>query len=488
MSLIDTKIVEEAKLAQAAWAKVTVRERLLVLRQLRRNLVTFQKELGDAVKADIDKPRVEALSAEILPLADAIKFLEKRAEGLLKPRRISLIDRPLWLFGSVDKVLRQPRGVVGIIGTWNYPIMLNGVQIVQALTAGNAVIWKPSEVAPTVAKVMERWLSSATLPAKLVQVLPATREYGPAMAEADVDHIVFTGHDSTGRKLAARLGERLISSTLELSGHDAMLVMPDADLKLAASAAWFGLNLNAGQTCIATRRLFVPASKLVEFEQALVRRAAEQPVTPRKLAQNSAVGHAEKLEQEAIQQGARYVIAPTNSSQENFSPVVLTAVRPDMEIAKAALFVPVMLILPYDDATLEKDQGKHLLEQVNQCDYCLGLSLFSRNPQHWLDKLPFLPAGGISMNDVIIGTAHPAAPFGGIRSSGWGTTQGAEGLLEMTIPQHISFKKGTWRPHYDTRPNNPFLNEKLLQRMIQWRHSATFVERWKGFWGMLRKR
>src|SRR5262249_41549737 len=157
-----------------------------------------------------------------------------------RPRRVPGRLRPLWMFGQSDTVHRRPRGVVGIIGTWNYPLFLNAGQIVHALVAGNAVVWKPSELTPTFAEALHELIEQAGFPRDLVQRLPATREMGPALAEADVDHVVFTGSAAVGRKLASRLGERLVSSTMELSGCDVQLVLDDGDVDLAARAAWFG--------------------------------------------------------------------------------------------------------------------------------------------------------------------------------------------------------------------------------------------------------
>src|SRR5262249_30069935 len=145
----------------------------------------------------------------------------------------------------------------GIIGTWNYPVLLNGVQIVQALTAGNGVLWKPSEVAPASAAALGGLFKQAGFPEGVLHVLPATREGGRALAEAEIDHVVFTGAEPTGRQLAAALGRRLVTSTLELSGCDAMFVLDDADVSMAVRAAWWGATLNRGQTCLAVRRAFV---------------------------------------------------------------------------------------------------------------------------------------------------------------------------------------------------------------------------------------
>src|SRR5262249_24400235 len=146
-----------------------------------------------AVKEDLGKTAEEVIGAELLPLADACRFLERQAGSLLQPKRIPLRSRPIWFWGQRDVVYRRPRGVVAIIGTWNFPLMLNGVQIIQALTAGNAVLWKPSEVAPASAAALFALLEQSGYPKGIIHMLPATREGGPQILEAEIDHVVFTG-------------------------------------------------------------------------------------------------------------------------------------------------------------------------------------------------------------------------------------------------------------------------------------------------------
>src|SRR5207302_10999762 len=145
-------------------------ERLQPVRAFRHLLVKECDALGAAVARDLQKPLEETLAGEILPLAEACRFLQRSAVRLLKPRRVSNSLRPLWLWGQTDKVHRRSRGVVGIIGTWNFPIFLNGVQILQALTAGNGVLWKPSEVAPSTAEFLFALLRQAGFRSDLLQM------------------------------------------------------------------------------------------------------------------------------------------------------------------------------------------------------------------------------------------------------------------------------------------------------------------------------
>src|SRR6478735_5156794 len=193
--------VAAARAAQQAWSRASVRDRLRPIRRLRTLLVERADDLIAVVNAEIGRPAVEVIGSELLPTAAALKFLEQEARRILAPRTIGSRLRPTWLMGCRDVVHRRPWGVVGIIGTWNYPIFLNAVQAAQAVMAGNAVVWKPSENAPRTADLTHALFLEAGVPGDLFQKLPATREAGPQLADAEVDHVVFTGSDGVGRKL-----------------------------------------------------------------------------------------------------------------------------------------------------------------------------------------------------------------------------------------------------------------------------------------------
>ncbi len=472
--------VASARAAQAAWAAQPIRARLRPVRALRHLLAADADTLCAAVAADVGKSVPEILGGEVLPVAEACRFLESKAKRILRPRRVPNRQRPLWLMGQGDTVYRRPRGVVGVIGTWNYPLFLNGVQIVQALTAGNAVVWKPSELAPASANVLHAFLMRAGFPAELVQLLPATREAGPQLADAAIDHIVFTGSAEVGRKLARRLGERLVSSTLELSGCDAQIVLEDADVALAAKAAWFGFQLNRGQTCIAVRRSFVQQSVYSAFCDQL--RSLAPSAALCRLALPSQVEQAERLVRAAVANGGRLLEAPANGplGPGEFWPAIVLDARPDMDLCREASFAPLLAVLPCTS-------GEEAVTLDAGCPYALAASVFTRTPSRATALAARLRAGAVTINDVVVPTAHPATPFGGQGASGWGSTQGLEGLLEMTVPQVVSVRGGTFRPHYDlTNPAKAQAQNDLLRGMLQLGHAATLGQRLGGWWRLLR--
>lgn len=483
--------VAACRIAQRAWARVPVRERLRIVRRFRQSLVAACDELCAAVEREIGRSPEETVAADMLPLADACKFLECEAARILRPRTVSLRRRPFWLWGQHDTIHRRPHGVVGIIGTWNYPLFLNGGQIAQALTAGNGVVWKPSEISTATATLLHDLFLKANVPAELLQMLPAKREAGAELVEADIDHVVFTGSAAVGRKIAARLGERLISSTLELSGCDAMFVLAGADVAMAAKAAWFGATLNRGQTCVAVRRAFVQRSLYPEFVKAIQAKLdASGPMT---LVTPAQVEQADRLVADARAKGGRVLappdLLPSPGSPRRLGegmgvradrvcvPRVVADATPEMALCREDCFAPLLAVMPFDT------NGDALCMDA-ACRYGLGSSIFADNPRTGTDLAPDLRAGSVSINDAVAPTAHPATPFGGRGFSGWGVTQGPDGLLAMTVPQVVSVRGGKFRPHYEPTggPNGPL--HRMLQGLLAWRHAPRFGQRVRGFWRM----
>jgi acyl-CoA reductase-like NAD-dependent aldehyde dehydrogenase len=500
-----------ARAAQEPWSQRTVRDRLRHVRALRALLVNRTNDICAAIHADIGRPTVEVLGSELLTTAAALKYLENRSAKFLAPRRVSWWDQPTWLMGCRDVIHHRPWGVVGILGTWNYPVYLNVIQIAQAFVAGNAVLWKPSENVPRTTELTQTLFRDAGFPPGLLQVLPATREAGPQLAETAVDHVVFTGSEVIGRKLASRLGERLIPSTLELSGCDAMFVLPDADITMAARAAWFGLTLNRGQTCIAVRRIFVQREKLDAFAGALGPLVRAEPMS---LVLWSQKAQAERLIEEATKRGAVVLpfplaaasgllgaggkptpptplpegkgekadsgrVAEGVGSAAFLRPTFLLNVPADAAICRESCFAPVAAVIAF--GTVEE-----ALAMAKQSPFGLAASIFTADTAKARELAALIPAGHVSINDVLAPTGHPATPFGGRGASGWGVTQGAEGLLAMTTPQAVTVRNGTFRPHFDEAASPDPATEDLLRGLLKWTHARGWGAKLKGLWQMVR--
>ena len=461
--------------AHLSWAARPVRDRLAPVREFRHLLVDHADALASAVEADVARRPGEVVATDLLPTAAAAKYLLTDAERLLRPAKPG--RRPLWLWDCRDTVYRRPHGLVGLIGTWNYPVFLNAVPLLQAIVAGNGVLWKPSELTPRTAGTIHDLLIRAGVPADLVTLLPATRDAGPQLAEADVDFVHFTGSDAVGRRLAAKLGERLVPSVLELSGVDAVFVLPDADVTLAARSVWYGATLNSGQTCLAPRRAFVHRDRYAEFAEALRPLVAStDPATVRMAGQAEQFG---RLVEDATTLGGELVgRGGEPSGSMVLSPTAIFGATPAMAVCREATFSPLVAVLPFD--TTDQAVSMH-----DECGFGLAASVFTADPANvdgWAGRLR---VGSVVVNDVIVPTAGPATPFGGRRASGWGSTQGADGLLAMTVPQVVSVRKGTHRPHVDAALAHTPAIDDVTRGSLRFGHGRTVGERWRGLKQMI---
>ena len=215
-------------------------------RRFGRLIAADLETLASLAESEVGKPAWETMTAELMPLIAACDWHARRASRVLKDR--SLPGRPWWLLGQRGLVRRVALGRVGIIGTWNYPIQLLGIQIVQAVVGGNRVIVKPSERSPKTQRRLLELARAAGLDQEDVVVMSSGRNVGRQLLQApDLDHVVFTGSTAIGTLVAESAAGRLLPTTLELSGCDSAIVFDDADPVVAARSVWASVTMNAGQ-------------------------------------------------------------------------------------------------------------------------------------------------------------------------------------------------------------------------------------------------
>lgn len=457
--------------SQLAWAARPVSARLKIVREIRRRIARDPETLAATVRLPQRASAAETLAAEVLPLADACRFLEREAAKALAPRQLGRRGRALWL-GRVNlRVLREPFGVVLVIAPWNYPLFLPGVQVLQALVAGNAVLLKPAPGASEPASAFARLCHSAGIDAGLFRVLPEPPEMARAAIAAGVDKVILTGSAATGQTVLAELAARLTPATMELSGCDAVFVRADADVELVAKALAFGLRLNGGATCIAPRRVFVHRSLFDALQQRLARLAAQMPAVP--VAPETAA-RVRSLVGEALEAGAGLVAGDLNGPND-FTPLVVTNAAPAMELLKSDVFAPVVSLVPVDS-------DEEALAAAAQCPYALGAAVFgeAKGAAALAEKVD---AGCVVVNDVIVPTADPRLPFGGRRRSGFGVTRGLEGLIEMTQIKAIAVRRGRWLPHLEPpRPDDA----RLVRGYLGMAHGGRWGRRLASAWDLLR--
>ncbi len=239
------------------WTEVSLSERLRIIKMARYRIASTSTSFADAISPELQRTSADTLVAEVLPLLAACKFLEQEATRVLETRKLGRRGLPFWLFGLANEVQRVPFGKILIIGPSNYPLLLPGVQAMQALVAGNSVIWKPGHGGKAVADLMAQVLYDVGLPKEAIRVTDESVEAANREIDAGVDKVFFTGSSGSGHQLLSRLASSIIPSVAELSGCDGVIVLPSADLERVVKALLFGMRLNGSATCMAPRRVLL---------------------------------------------------------------------------------------------------------------------------------------------------------------------------------------------------------------------------------------
>lgn len=458
-----------ARAAQRAWRATPLQDRLKVVRVFRSALAASPEPWAQDIASAGLRNIAEALATEVVPLADACRFLERSAPGLLRDRRLSTAARPFWCRSVEVTTRREPWGLVLLVGPGNYPLFLIATQALQALVAGNAVLLKPAPGWEVCCDRLVDALEGAGLPAGLVWVLDADPQSVRSALEVGIDKIVLTGGAAAGVAVLKLAAETITPSAMELSGCDAAWVLQGADLDRAARAIALSATLNGGATCIAPHRVFVDAPLADGFQQRLAPLLRSVPpvrVPP------AIVAQAEHLIEDALARGAQMIVpdpAEPATGGDRFRPVLLRYDGGDLDLQAADLFAPVLTLTAVRSA--QERQA-----WTRRSPYALGLSVFGP-AEVAAREARQAPAGSVTVNDAVVPTGDPRFPFAGWGKSGFGVTRGAEGLLEMTRLQAIAHQRGSWLPHLD--PPREGL-DRLLAGYLEMSHSSSLSGKWRG--------
>ena len=435
--------VARARAAQGAWAEIGVRRRIVVLREFQHRLLEKKSEIAAAITREAGKPLAEALTTEVLVVLDAARFLIDNAYRLLR-------DEPLPHGNLATKLksgrlVREPYGVVGIISPWNYPFSIPATETLAALVAGNAVVLKPSELTPLVALELASLLHAAGVPRDVFQVVVGEGPAGAALLRSPIDKLVFTGSVPTGKRIAAAAAERLLPVVLELGGKDPMLVLDDADVDVASSAAVWGAFVNAGQACLSVERCYVHRSLYESFARACAEKTKQlrmgngmdsyTDVGP--MIQERQVRIVESHVEDAKARGARVLAGGTRLPELGvnfYAPTVLADVTQDMRIMREETFGPVLPVMACDN----DDEAVRL---ANDSEYGLAASVWTRDRKRGERLARRIHAGTVMVNDVISCFGISEAPHGGVKASGVGRTHGRFGLDEMVRVKYLDMDR-----------------------------------------------
>ncbi len=472
-------IVAAAREAQPAWAALGPTARAEIIAVVKDRVLDRADLVAKTLHGELGRPDAESLLAEVLPSGDVVDFWCKSIEELMAPSEVELdaIAYP----GKSGTITREARGVVGVIMPWNFPVALPLRTIIPALLAGNAVVFKPSEITPRSGKLVAD-LFEAILPKGLFGLVQGAGDAGAALCEADVDLVVFTGSVRSGRKVAHACAERLIPCSLELGGKDAAIVLADANLERAAHGVVWGAMSNAGQNCAAIERVYVEKSIASAFEKKVAEIVKSlrfgEDIGPlateaQRLVVSSHVDDAKKADGAKVLEGGK-----TLERGYGFAPTVMHLESDDTPLMREETFGPILPIRAVADA----DEAVKL---ANDSKYGLTASVWTKNIDRGRAIGARLKAGVVTINNHAFTGALPQAPWSGHGETGYGITNSPLALDAFTRPRFLLVDTSRGARELWWYPYTPAL-ETIARSFAKLRSKSTPLgEKLKAVWSLV---
>jgi succinate-semialdehyde dehydrogenase / glutarate-semialdehyde dehydrogenase len=432
---------QRARAIQPAWAARPIQDRAAVLLRFHDLVLQRQDEVLDLIQLENGKARRHAFE-EVLDVCLTARYYANTAADYLRPKRRQGVQLVL----TQVTELHHPKGLVGIISPWNYPLTLGISDALPAIVAGNAVLTKPDQQTPFSALWAVHLLEEAGMPPGLVQVVTGSgSELGTPIIEQS-DYLMFTGSTAVGRVVAAQAGERLIDCSMELGGKNALLVLDDADVGKAVSGALRASFSNAGQLCISVERVYVPGTLWDEFTTRFAE-AAKGLKLSAALDYSGDMGSLISDKQlktvtdhvdDAVSKGAAVLAggrARPDIGPYFYEPTILSGVHEGMAAFADETFGPVVSLYRVDS----EDEA---IEKANDSDYGLNFSVWTSDPKHGRQVAARLQAGTVNVNEAYAAAwASVDAPMGGMKDSGLGRRHGEHGILKYTEAQTIATER-----------------------------------------------
>lgn len=425
--------VAAARRAFKTWKNTPIEERRAAIMAISGAIKENGEELYRLLTAEQGKPHEQA-QGEIFGAAAM-----SAAQSTLELEEVINEDSDTRLM----RTRRVPVGVVGGIVPWNFPVMMAIQKIVPAMLSGCTIVLKPSPFTPlTTLRIAE--LIADKVPAGVVNIITGEEALGPLItSHPDIDKITFTGSTATGKKIMEGASADLKRITLELGGNDASIVMPDADPKKVAEQLFWSSFSNAGQICVAAKRVYIHEDIYDELSQAIADYAKNVKVGDGSQ-QGTAVGPIQnkkqyervlELIQDAKDNGYKFLLGGDSdpSGTGYFVPLTILDNPPeDARIVAEEQFGPVMPLMKFSTE-------EEVIQRANDSDYGLAGAVWTADPEKGVEIAEQLETGTVWINEFL--HLSPFAPFGGHKQSGFGAEYGVDGLKEFTYPQVITVKK-----------------------------------------------
>lgn len=404
-------VVARAHAAQPAWSAMSIDDRAAILRRARKRLLNDAERFVDVMVDELGKLSAEARLLDVAPSAAALSWAANAGPKALSSSTITTLASPLRTATSTWK----PRGVCAVLSPWNYPLAIPLGSIAAALVGGNSVVWKPSEHASRTSSLLRDVLVAAGVPVDVIGLCVGAGDVGRSVIDADVDHVTFVGSTAVGRTIAARCGERLIPSIIELGGKAPAIVVDGADLERTANAIVFGGFANAGQSCVAVERVYVVDHLFDALFARVTTLAAQTPL-------------------------ARAVLG-----DKGLPRVVDVTNEPDSPLLRDEVFGP---CLPF----VRVSSSSQAVRLANAHHLQLAAYVFG-DKQHARAVASQLRAPQVAIDDAMIHYALPELPFGGVGDSGFGRVHGDDGLRALCVQQIVveprvrPAREAWWQPY-----------------------------------------
>lgn len=451
-------LIQEQKRFFRTGATLPVAYRIEALKKLREGIRRREKDISEALRADLGKSAMEGFMCEIGLVLDEITYMLKHIRRYAKEHTV---PTPLTQFASRSYKKPSPRGTVLIMSPWNYPFLLTMDPLVDAIAAGNTAVVKPSAYSPAASEVI-RTLIGECFPAEYVAAVDGGRAENTCLLHQPFDFIFFTGSQNVGRKVLRCAAERLTPAVLELGGKSPCIVDDTAKIPLTAKRIVFGKFLNCGQTCVAPDYILCQEScrdaLLAELKKQITVQFGEDPLANPNYGKIISEKHFTRLisliQPEKTAAGGRW-----NEETLQIAPTILEGVTWEDPVMQEEIFGPVLPILTcrsFEEVVpMLADRPKPLAQYI-----------FSENKAHIAEVTSRLNFGGGCVNDVVIHLATPEMGFGGVGESGMGAYHGEEGFRVFSHTKSILDKK-TWMDLPMRYQPYTGLNEKLLRMFLK---------------------
>jgi len=400
-------------------------------------LVDHRSEIEAALNADFGaRSSYTTAFADVAASIGPLKYSRDHVARWMRTERRSPTPRLLSLFGARAEIRHQPKGVVGVISPWNFPVNLTFAPLAGVLAAGNRAMVKPSEVTPATSELLKKMFAKAFDPEEIA-VVTGGPEVGQAFSGLAFDHMIFTGATSIGRHVMRAAAENLVPVTLELGGKSPVVIGRSANMATAAARIMNGKTLNAGQICLAPDYVLAPADQISGFVEAAKSAVGQMFPTIRDNPDYTAVvadRHYARLTgyvDDARAKGAEIVeINPAGEDlrqqpHRRIAPTLILNPTDDMKVMQEEIFGPLLPVKAYRKV----DEA---IDYINAHDRPLGLYYFGADKDERDRVLDRTTSGGVSVNDVVMHVAQEELPFGGIGPAGMGAYHGYDGFREFS--------------------------------------------------------